>query len=54
MTPEEFVLKAYGKEDKQLAAYITEQLNKANVNPMDLFGEFESKKEEESIDIKKE
>lgn len=54
MTPEEFVLKAYGKEDKQLAAYITEQLNKANVNPMDLFGEFDSKKEEESIDIKKE
>lgn len=40
MTPKEFVLKAYGKEDAELEAYITEQLNKANVNPMDLFGEY--------------
>ena len=54
MTPKEFVLKAYGKEDEKLEAYITEQLNKANVNPMDLFGEFSNEKEKENIDMNEE
>ena len=48
MTPHEFVLRAYGKEnDPELEAYITEQLSKASINPMDLFSEYQDTKNQD-------
>lgn len=54
MTPKEFVIKAYGKEDAELEAYITEQLNKANVNPMELFNEYNNNNSDDENQNKKE
>lgn len=51
MTPHEFILRAYGKEnDPELEAYITEQLNKASINPMDLFAEYQDTKSEDQFE----
>lgn len=56
MTPHEFVLRAYGKEDNELEAYITDQLAKSSINPMDLFEEVnkDDKNENESEEEPKE
>lgn len=48
MTPHEFVLRAYGKDnDSELEAYITEQLAKSSINPMDLFSEYQDTKNQD-------
>lgn len=51
ITPKEFVIKCYGKENAELETYIQEQLDKASVNPLDMFDESNNDSNKDNEDI---